>query len=133
MVAVDIWAKIWSQNRIILKVKGDNVGALTLLVTMRPNGPKMGIIARELALRLAQLSFPPDATHTPGVAHIIADKLSRVYSPTGAGSVDKSLHPALENAEETATPVRSADWYKAYDTKPATTVAKRKRWGYRKR
>ena len=75
LVAVDIWSPIWSQQRIVLSVKGDNVGALTLLVKMRPSGPMMGIIARELALRLAQLPFPPEATHTPGVAHIIADKL----------------------------------------------------------
>ena len=66
----------WSQTRIILKVKGDNVTALTLLIKMRPSGPTMAIIARELALRLVELSFPPDATRTPGVAHVIADRLS---------------------------------------------------------
>ena len=32
LVAVDIWSSLWLQNRIILKVKADNVGALTLLI-----------------------------------------------------------------------------------------------------
>ena len=31
LIAVDIWTSHWSQSRIILKVKADNVGALTLL------------------------------------------------------------------------------------------------------
>ena len=60
LVAVDIWTNIWAHNRIVLNVKGDNVGALTLLIKMRPDGPNMAIIA----LHLVEVSFPPDATHT---------------------------------------------------------------------
>lgn len=43
------------QSRIVLKVKGDNVAALTLLVKMRPNGPNVATIACELAFRLVEL------------------------------------------------------------------------------
>ena len=132
LLAVDIRTAIWSQHRIILGVKSDKVGAFTLLAKMRPSGPTIGTIAHELALHLAQPPFPPDATQTPGVADVIADKLSRVYSTDGTGSVDRSLHLALAEAEETATPLRDANWYKAYDRQPATSVAKRKWWGYRK-
>ena len=43
--------------------------------------PELAIIAKELALRRVELSVPPDAQHTPGVGHIFADKLSRVFPP----------------------------------------------------
>ena len=61
-----------------MKFRGDNVAALVLLIKMRPKTgadgtPKMAIIACELALRLVDLSFPPDAEHTPGVSHKFAD------------------------------------------------------------
>jgi hypothetical protein len=113
LVAVDAWTKLWQEERIVLKVRGDNVGALTLLIKMRPSSPALAIVARELALRLIELSFPPDAVHTPGVAHVIADKLSRIYAPGGGGKASSSLHPALHDAVETQLPVRNRSWYKA--------------------
>ena len=75
LVAIDMWAKEWSQSRVVLKIRGDNVGALFLVIKMRPANAKQAIIARELALRLVELSFPPDAVHTPGIAHVAADEL----------------------------------------------------------
>ena len=117
-MAIDIWASFWQQSRIILKVKADNVGALTLLIKMRPGSAKIAIVARELALRLVELSFPPDALHTPGVAHVIADRLSRVHAPGGDGTPVNS-HPALAMASETSTPARERAWYRALDNEPA--------------
>ena len=76
-----------------------------MLIKMRPTSPKLAIVVREPALRLVELSFPPDAIHTPGVAHVIADKLSRVYAPGGGGTVHKGLHPALAHAELTELPI----------------------------
>ena len=116
LIAVDLWSFLWRQDRIQLKVRGDNVTALTLLIKMRPDkdSPAMGMIARELALRLAELSFPPEVIHTPGVAHVIADKLSRVHAPGGTGVVDNSIHFTLEHAQLSAPPARDAKWYKAY-------------------
>ena len=113
LVAVDLWHEAWAQQRIVLKIKGDNVTALTLLIKMRPKGPKMAIIARELALRLAVLSFPPDAIHTPGIAHIAADALSRVYAPGGPGHVSPSLHHSLSGAVEAIAAPRVDAWYTA--------------------
>ena len=127
LVAVDIWAAILSQHRIVLLAKGDNVGALTLLVKMRPSGPTMGILARELALGLAQLSFQPDATHTPGLSHVVADVLSRVHSPEGTGKVTSELHPALSEAQCCDVPRRNEDWYLAYRARKA----KRTKWARR--
>ena len=105
----------------ILRVRGDNVGALTLLVKLRPptKNPAMGIIARELALNLAQLSFPPEATHTPGLSHVVADVLSRVYSPSGSGIASSALHSALKDAERSQVPERNDSWYRAYRARRA--------------
>ena len=51
-------------------------------IMMRPmtavdGASKLAIAARELALRLVDLSFPPVAEHTPGLSHVCADMLSR--------------------------------------------------------
>ena len=113
LVAIDMWAKEWSQSRVVLKIRGDNVGALFLVIKMRPANAKQAIIARELALRLVELSFPPDAVHTPGIAHVAADALSRVYAPKGSGIVSNKIHPALKLATETPAPIRNESWYRA--------------------
>jgi hypothetical protein len=119
LVAIDVWSTQWQQDRIVLKVRGDNVGALTLLLKMRPATPTLAIVARELALKLIELSFPPDAVHTPGVSHVIADKLSRVFAPNGGGCVGPHLHPSLKDAIHTPVPVRCRSWYRALDPGPA--------------
>ena len=123
LVAVDLWSKMCPLERIILSVKSDNVAALTLLVKMRPpaahdaNGVRipsttMAVVARELAMRLIIMSFPPDPVHTPGVGHIIADRLSRVHAPDGEKGELKHLHPALLHATADTVPPRTAEWYK---------------------
>lgn len=76
-----------------------SVTALTLVTKVRPQSPELAIIAREMALRLVELSSPPDAQHTPGVCLIFADKLSRVFSPTGKGVLTPDLHPAMATAQ----------------------------------
>ena len=100
LVAVDLWAEYWQRQRIVLMVKSDNVTALSLLIKMRP--PKwsgLAIVARELALKLVDLSFPPDAQHILGVGHVLAATLSRVYSPSGTGTLTDDLHAALPSAK----------------------------------
>ena len=122
LVAVDLWASYWNQKRVILKVKGDNVSALVLLIKMRPKtgvdgSPTLAIIARELALRLVNLSFPPDAEHTPGVSHKFADMLSRVTAPLENegqldGIIPHDAHPAMLHSARVEAPPRSKEWYK---------------------
>jgi hypothetical protein len=114
LVAVDMWITHWQTRRVILQIRSDNVTALTNLVKMRPKTAAHGIIIRELAMRLAEQSFPPDALHTPGVSHIVADALSRVFAPDGKGIVDSSIHPALAAATVMTPPARNADWFRAY-------------------
>ena len=122
LVAVDKWTSHWNRERIVLTVKGDNVTALTMLIKMRPKtddagASKIAIVARELALRLVDLSFPPDAEHTPGMSHIFADMLSRVDAPVtnkGMGGVlAPDAHPAMLHSKRVTVPTRGTHWYKA--------------------
>jgi hypothetical protein len=111
-VAIDLWSEQCQLERIVLKVRSGNVAALILLTKMRPPSSTIAVVARELALKLVDLSFPPDAEHTPGIGHVIVDRLSRVYSPTGTGKVSKDIHPALNAAQESVAPDRVGSWYK---------------------
>ena len=95
LVALNIWGKLWNQDRIVLQVRGDNVGAFTN------------------QLRLVGLSFPADAVHTPGISHVIADGLSRVFAPGSDGYVSCKLHPSLAAAVRTPVPLRNKVWYRA--------------------
>ena len=72
----------------------------------------MAVVARELAMRLINMSFPPDPVHTPGVGHIIADRLSRVHAPDGGKGELKHLHSALLHATADTVPPRTAEWYR---------------------
>ena len=121
LIALRIWVSHWKDKRVNLKVRGDNVGALTLILKMRPSSSAQAIVAREVALLLACSSFPPDAVHTPGVSHVIADQLSRIDAPGGERS---SLHPALIPAARTNVPERPRTWYKSLEEptlRPPTT------------
>ena len=117
-----MWAHHWTDSRINLQVRSDNVTALTLLVKMRPGSPKIAIIAREIALRLVEFSFPPDAMHTPGIAHVLADELSRIHAPGGTGDATQYRHRALADAKLVTLPSRPASWYKAYKREPTYKV-----------
>jgi hypothetical protein len=122
LVALDIWRKHWAEARINLQVRSDNVTALTLLMKMRPGSPQIAIIAREIALHLVEFSFPPDAMHTPGIAHVLADELSRIHAPGGIGDVLQYSHRALSDAKLVTAPPRPASWYKAYKHEPTYSV-----------
>ena len=121
-----LWSTAWKQQRIVLKVKSDNVSALTVLTKMRTkkDSPEIAMIARELALHLVELSFPPDAEHVSGIGHVFADKLSRVYAPTGMGTITADLHPAMEHARAAVAPVRGPSFYQIKTAPRARRKAK---------
>ena len=123
LVALDLWTSRRTDARINLQVRSDNVTALTLLVKMRPGSPNIAIIAREIALRLVEFSFPPDAMHTPGIAHILADDLSRIHAPGGIGDAKLYRHAALADATLAHPPARGPNWYRAYNGTPPTVSA----------
>lgn len=116
LVALRVWYANKCQTKVALKVRGDNVGALNLLVNMRPKSARQAIIARELALSLTNFSFPPSVSHTPGLSHVIADGLSRLHDPAKENNMVLS-HPALTNAVRTFTHERPRSWYRALEEK----------------
>ena len=113
LVAMRLWGNHEDARKVRLVVRGDNVGALMLLIKMRPSSPQQAIIARELALITVRTAFPPRVVHTPGIAHKLADSLSRMHDP-GHRS-DALQHPALAGAARDEVPARPRAWYRALD------------------
>ena len=69
----------------------------------------MALIAREIALVTGHMVFPPKVVHTPGVAHVLADKLSRCDEQ----EVDNlSNHLALKFASRIFPVKRDRSWYR---------------------
>ena len=128
-LAILIALRLWltkTDKRVRVSVRGDNVGALSLVMKMRPSSASLAIIAREIALLTVKDAFPPRVTHTPGVAHVVADMLSRVHDPRKKNAADVFSHPALSHAEETICTPRTRDWYAARgDASPQSKRAKR--------
>ena len=116
LVAARIWQDSFCNRRVSMRVRGDNVGALTLVVKMRPSTKQQAIISRELALITCKAAFPPAVLHTPGIAHKLADQLSRIDDPKAATSCE---HSALANAVRTEVPVRTRSWNRALDESPS--------------
>ena len=109
LVAARKWEHAITNRRVSLRVRGDNVGALTLVVKLRPSSAQQAIVARELALVCSKASFPPAVLHTPGIAHKIADMLFRVDAPGGK----PTDHPALKHATRVSVETRNRSWYRA--------------------
>ena len=106
-----------SEHRVQLApvVRGDNVGALSMVIKMRPRTQRMAIVAREIALHLVHYSFLPAVEHTPGVAHVIADASSSIVEPAKPEARDVLRHPALAGATFTDMPIRTPSYYRALD------------------
>ena len=114
-------AHVRKQDPLAPVIRGDNVGALTLVLKMRPETAKLAIIARGMVLCLVICSFLPSVYHTPGVAHVIADAFSRIDDPSKPEAKSISQHPALAASVRAVMPVRSRAYYKALlPVKPAS-------------
>ena len=98
-----------AEFRVVLKVRGDNVAMLTLILNMRPRTKQMQTIAQELALDMCEFSFVPlVAEHVPGVANKLADELSRRHQPGGVAKPSA----ILLQAREIKVPARDFSYYK---------------------
>lgn len=66
LVALKLWADYWKRPGISLRIRGGNVGVLTLLMKMRPTYKSWGqtMIARELALEFGCSSYKPRSSNT---------------------------------------------------------------------
>ena len=110
LVALREWSPRWSNQRVQLSLRTDNVAALTTLVKLQPHSNSLGLIARELALDIANSAFSPDeAIHIPGLANQAADYLSRVFDPSYTPSPPPYL---VEDCRHTCT-IRSRSWWRS--------------------
>ena len=108
--ALRVWKHFWRTTRARLEVRADNVAALTLVMKMKAKGDGMNLIARELALDIGSAAFRPNVVaHTPGIANVTADQLSRKFMP----DVVFTLPKALDNVEEVHLPLRTKEFYKS--------------------
>ena len=75
--------------------------ALAMLLKMKATGRGPNIVARELALLLARAPFVQIVCeHCPGVANVMADRLSRLHAPERAKTPEAlagvtRVHPPL--------------------------------------
>ena len=116
LVAVRIWLPS-CQERIQLRLRSDNITALTMAIKMRPKTARMTIIARELALCFVNFSFLPSVFHTPGISHKIADRLSRMDDPNPIYRNETSvlMHPSLKKSALTSVPTRDDGYYRTLE------------------
>jgi hypothetical protein len=114
VVSLRMWVKYWRRSRVTLEVRSDNITALTMLTSFKGSGHSMSILAREIALDLGCGIFRPDVcSHSPGVAHKVADALSRRFAP----EFSYSLPACLQQAAEIAPPSRPRSYYRSLDQK----------------
>ena len=112
LVALRTWKNFWRKERVRLEVRSDNIGALTLVMSLKGGSKAMNQVARELALDLGDAAYRPDiVTHTPGVASSIADTLSRKFSPTKPFCIPT----VLENVPEIFPATRDKFWWRSLD------------------
>ena len=109
LIMMRLWLWHLTQRRVTIRVRGDNLGALSLLCRMQPKSPSLQLVAREIALETSQCSYAPDLVeHIPGVTNVIADLLSRRHE---LGSRFQ-LPASLEHAEYIAPPHRDVSWWR---------------------
>ena len=116
LVALRLWSVHWRQERVLLDVSTDNVSALTVLASLRGRGAGVSFIGRELALDFGQCAFLPDIVqHTPGVANVSADLLSRRFQPAAKvirGAV-WAPPPGFSGSMEAHPPTRDEGYYRS--------------------
>ena len=123
LVALRLWKPWWLRDRAVLTLKSDSTSSLSLLQHLRSKSAQLNIIARELALDLGDCSFKPSLiTHTPGVANVVPDILSRKYQP------DKNfcLPACLASVPEAVPPTREEGYYKAIAYIKSVRLVRRK-------
>ena len=121
-LALRFWRYHWARERASIHVSGDNMAALSMVAKMQPHSATLGVIARELALDIADAIYEPQmASHVPGVANVAADALSRKHQP----DVVFTLPSVLAGSTEVHPPDRDHQWWR-------TIAARQSQIGVRK-
>ena len=94
-----------------MALRGDNITALTMALTLRAPKGAVKNIARELALDYGDAAFEPEyAEHVPGVTNILSDLLSRRSDP--ARREDWRLPPLLLEVPRMRAPLRDSSFWR---------------------
>ena len=111
LVGMRLWKDWWAQRRCAVALRGDNMTALTMALTLRaPKGP-VKRIARELALDYSEAAFEPMfAEHVAGVSHVLADLLSRRHD--SAHQRGWQLPALLCDVARAPAPLRGASFWR---------------------
>ena len=110
LVALRVWRDTWSRKRVIFETVGDSISALTVASAPKTSGKGASIVACEIALEYADMSFAPSIVkHIPGVANVQADLLSRRFDPRYKSK--RSTPHTLKRVPETLAPPRSEDFF----------------------
>ena len=111
LVALRLWKHHWRTVRVTLETTGDSISALTMMSTFTARGHTTNLVARELALEMADLSFWPDViSHIPGMSNRIADILSRKHEPGTSWQLPRQLR----GVAEARPPKRREDFCRSY-------------------
>ena len=79
LMALRLWTKFWTDKKLNITLKSDNMAALILVARMKSNASPL--IAKEVAYAMSRAAFQPRLiVHVPGVMNFIADTLSRLSS-----------------------------------------------------
>ena len=109
LIMMRLWLWHLTQKRVSIRVRGDNLGALSLLCRMQPKSASLQLVAREIALEISQCAYAPDLVeHVPGITNVIADLLSR-HSELGEKF---QLPESLSQARFIAPPLRDSRWWR---------------------
>ena len=107
LVALRLWAAEWQQRKFQINVKSDSMVALVMATKLKAAGVHTNRIARELAMDLGRgLYVPAIKEHTPGVANVLPDALSRLAAPC-----PPEFQIELKDIPLTQAPVRDRSYY----------------------
>jgi hypothetical protein len=116
LVAMRLWKTRWRSQRVRIAVRGDSLAMLTVLLKFKApsNSRALGIIAREVALDVAESCYAPDFTeHIPGITNKTADILSRLDAPAKPGEERPIVPQWLLSFPRAFPPARALPYFRA--------------------
>ena len=95
IIALRTWGTLWRHSNI--KIFCDNLGVVQVVRTGKTKDSCLSLCIRNIWLLTALLDIQLDIYHIAGVYNVIADTLSRVYSPATSKPVNLDLIEILKN------------------------------------
>ena len=107
LVAIRAFAPIWLQIKTSIKLRSDNMSALTLVAKLKCTGHS-NLIAREVVMIYGKAAFQSRCIeHLPGIVNTVADALSRLSVP----SKKYKIPDLLAHLQPVPVPIRSERYY----------------------